>query len=62
VLQRQKSLDVPIIQKAVDESRIGVVAVKDRRQIMTILMEFGVESRIEEEDYLQGLSNVRKAW
>jgi len=31
-------------------------------QMMTILTEFGVESRIEEEDYLQGLSALRKAW
>jgi predicted HTH domain antitoxin len=32
------------------------------RQIMTILAEFGVESKIEDEDYLQGLSALRKAW
>jgi len=31
-------------------------------QMMTILTEFGVESRIEKEDYLQGLSNLAKAW
>jgi len=31
-------------------------------QMMTILTEFGVESRIEEEDYLQGLAALRKAW
>ena len=30
-------------------------------QMMTILTEFGVESRIEQEDYLQGLENLRKA-
>jgi len=29
---------------------------------MTILTEFGVESRIEDEDYLQGLAALRKAW
>jgi predicted HTH domain antitoxin len=29
-------------------------------QMMTILTEFGVESRIEKEDYLQGLENLRK--
>ena len=29
---------------------------------MTILTEFGVESRIEDEDYLQGLAVLRKAW
>jgi hypothetical protein len=26
------------------------------------LTEFGVESRIEDEDYLQGLAALRKAW
>jgi len=31
-------------------------------QMMTILAEFGVESRIEKEDYLQGLHNLAKAW
>jgi predicted HTH domain antitoxin len=31
-------------------------------QIMTILTDFGVESRIEDEDYLQGLAALRKAW
>ena len=31
-------------------------------QMMTILTEFGVDSRIEEEDYLQGLAALRKAW
>lgn len=31
-------------------------------QMMTILTEFGVESRIRDEDYLQGLANLRKAW
>src|SRR4029077_16822458 len=31
-------------------------------QMMTILMEFGVESRIEKEDYLQGLNNLAKVW
>ncbi|MGA7221860.1 MAG: UPF0175 family protein [Candidatus Acidiferrales bacterium] len=29
-------------------------------QMMTILTEFGVESRIEKEDYLQGLQNLAK--
>jgi predicted HTH domain antitoxin len=32
------------------------------RQMMTILTEFGVESRIEKEDYLQGLHNLAKVW
>jgi predicted HTH domain antitoxin len=31
-------------------------------QMMTILAEFGVDSRIEEEDYLQGVAALRKAW
>ncbi len=31
-------------------------------QMMTILAEFGVESRIEKEDYLQGLRDLSKAW
>jgi predicted HTH domain antitoxin len=31
-------------------------------QMMTILTEFGVDSRIEEEDYLQGVAALRKAW
>jgi hypothetical protein len=30
--------------------------------MMTILTEFGAESRIEDEDYLQGLAALRKAW
>ena len=31
-------------------------------QMMTLLTEFGVESRLKEEDYLQGLRNLRKLW
>jgi predicted HTH domain antitoxin len=31
-------------------------------QMMTVLTEFGVESRIEKEDYLQGLQNLAKVW
>jgi predicted HTH domain antitoxin len=31
-------------------------------QMMTILTEFGVENRIQDEDYLQGLESLRKAW
>ena len=31
-------------------------------QMMTILVEFGVESRLEKEDYLQGLTNLQKVW
>jgi predicted HTH domain antitoxin len=31
-------------------------------QMMTILSEFGVESRIEKEDYLQSMQNLSKVW
>jgi len=31
-------------------------------QMMTLLSEFGVESRIEKADYLEGLKNLAKAW
>jgi predicted HTH domain antitoxin len=31
-------------------------------QMMTVLTEFGVESRLEKEDYLQGLRNLQKVW
>jgi len=31
-------------------------------QMMTILAEFGVESRIEKDDYLQGLQSLAKIW
>jgi len=31
-------------------------------QMMTILTEFGVENRIEDEDYRLGLESLRKAW
>lgn len=31
-------------------------------QMMTILTEFGVESRIQDDDYLRGLESLRKAW
>ena len=31
-------------------------------QMITILTEFGVESRIEKEDYLQGLHSLSKVW
>jgi predicted HTH domain antitoxin len=31
-------------------------------QMMTLLTEFGVESRVEEDDYRQGLKNLAKAW
>jgi predicted HTH domain antitoxin len=31
-------------------------------KMMTILTEYGVESRVEQEDYLQGLQALRKMW
>jgi len=31
-------------------------------QMMTILSEFGVESKLEKEDYLRGLQNLQKVW
>jgi predicted HTH domain antitoxin len=31
-------------------------------QMMTLLAEFGVESRIEKEDYVQGIRNLQKVW
>ena len=31
-------------------------------QMMTILTEFGIECRIEKDDYLQGLRNLAKVW
>lgn len=31
-------------------------------QMMTILAEFGVESKIEKDDYLRSLKNLRQAW
>jgi predicted HTH domain antitoxin len=31
-------------------------------QMMTILTEFGVKSRIEEDDYLRGVEALRKTW
>src|SRR5208337_3531574 len=31
-------------------------------QMMTLLAEFGVESRIEKDDYLEGLKNLAKVW
>jgi predicted HTH domain antitoxin len=31
-------------------------------QMMTILTEFGVEIRLEKEDYLEGLKNLQKIW
>src|SRR6516225_8058377 len=30
--------------------------------MMSILTEFGVESRLEKEDYLRGLKNLQKVW
>ena len=31
-------------------------------QMMTILAEFGVETRLERDDYLQGVQNLKKVW
>ena len=31
-------------------------------RMMTLLAEFGVESRIEKDDYREGLKNLAKAW
>lgn len=31
-------------------------------QMMTLLAEYGVESRIEKEDYLRGLQELQKTW
>jgi len=31
-------------------------------KMMTILTEYGVENRVEQEDYLQGLQGLRKVW
>ncbi len=31
-------------------------------QMMTMLTEFGVENRLEKEDYLQGLHNLKNVW
>ena len=31
-------------------------------QMITLLSEFGVESKIADEDYLQGLAALRKVW
>jgi predicted HTH domain antitoxin len=31
-------------------------------QMMTVLEDFGVDSRIEKEEYLQGLNNLEKVW
>jgi predicted HTH domain antitoxin len=31
-------------------------------QMMSLLAEFGVESRIEKDDYLEGLKHLAKAW
>jgi predicted HTH domain antitoxin len=30
-------------------------------RMMTLLTEFGIESRVEDDDYLQGLATIRKA-
>jgi predicted HTH domain antitoxin len=31
-------------------------------RMMALLTEFGVESRVEDDDYLEGLATLRKVW
>ncbi len=31
-------------------------------QMMTVLTEFGVENKLDKEDYLRGLQNLQKVW
>ena len=31
-------------------------------QVLTVLSEYGVESNLEKEDYLQGLENLKAVW
>ena len=31
-------------------------------QLITLLADYGVESRLEKDDYLQGLKNLKNAW
>lgn len=54
----QKTLDAVMIAKAVDESlgKAAELVGLPVGQMMTILTEFGVESRLEKEDYLQECS------
>ena len=42
--------------------RAAELAVVPVGQMMTILTEYGVESRVEQEDYLQGLHGLSKVW
>lgn len=44
------------------EASLGKAAGLPLGQMMTLLTEFGVESRLEKEDYLQGLQNLQKVW
>jgi predicted HTH domain antitoxin len=43
-------------------SRAAEVAGLPVGQMMTVLQEFGVRSRIDLEDYRQGLANLAKVW
>jgi len=47
---------------AVSLGRAAEVAGVTVGQMMTILTELGVENRIQDTDYRQGLESVRKAW
>jgi predicted HTH domain antitoxin len=40
--------------------RVAELAGLPLGQVMTVLTDFGVESRIEKEDYFQGLQSLRK--
>ena len=42
--------------------RAAVLAGVPVGQMMTILAEFRVETRLERDDYLQGLQNLKKLW
>ena len=54
-VERYKKGDAPL-GKAAQLAGLSV------GQMMTLLAEFGVESRIEKDDYLEGLKNLAKAW
>jgi predicted HTH domain antitoxin len=42
--------------------RVAELAGISVAQVMNILTEFGVESRLEKDDYLQGLKNLQETW
>ena len=49
-------------EKDSDSRQEDVSALPAFGQMIAILTEFGVESRLEKEDYLQGIRNLRKVW